>query len=101
MIPRWVFDVPGNGPRPCFMLDPHIIPQKWGDNLWTNPTDLQSSLMGLNKRGAKSSKRDLCRHRFPCRILRADVSALKNVRTPLISMNPTSKIIKKNDFVNN
>jgi hypothetical protein len=47
---RWVFDVPGNGPRPCFMLDPHIIPQKWGGNLWTNSTDLQSSLMGLDKR---------------------------------------------------
>ena len=32
---RWVIDVPGNGDKPCFQLDPQIIPQKWGGNLWT------------------------------------------------------------------
>jgi hypothetical protein len=46
---RWVLDVPGNGTNPCFMLDPHIIPQKWGGNLWTNSVDIQSSLLGINK----------------------------------------------------
>lgn len=46
---RWVLDVPGNGSNPCFMLDPHIIPQKWGGNLWTNSVDIQSSLLGINK----------------------------------------------------
>lgn len=47
---RWVIDVPGNGTKPQFMLDPHIIPQKWGANLWSNFTDVQSSLLGMNKR---------------------------------------------------
>jgi len=26
---RWYLDTPGNGDKPCFMLDPQIIPQKW------------------------------------------------------------------------
>lgn len=46
---RWTLDVPGNGSSPSFMLDPHIIPQKWGANLWTNSVDIQSSLLGINK----------------------------------------------------
>lgn len=46
---RWMLDVPGNGDKPCFMLDPHIIPQKWGGNLWTNSVDIQSSLLGINQ----------------------------------------------------
>ena len=45
---RWYLDVPGNGDKPCFMLDPQIIPQKWGGNLWTHSTDIQSSLLGIN-----------------------------------------------------
>lgn len=48
---RWVLDVPGNGgDRPCFALDPQIIPQKWGANLWTNVVDIQSSMLGLDRR---------------------------------------------------
>jgi hypothetical protein len=46
---RWYLDVPGNGTNPAFMLDPHIIPQKWGGNLWTNVTDIHSSLLGIDK----------------------------------------------------
>lgn len=46
---RWQLDVPGNGANPCFMLDPHIIPQKWGANLWTNGTDIHSSLLGIDR----------------------------------------------------
>ena len=46
---RWMLDTPGNGDNPCFMLDPHIIPQKWGGNLWTNSIDIQSSLLGIDK----------------------------------------------------
>jgi hypothetical protein len=46
---RWHLDVPGNGTKPCFMLDPQIIPQKWGGNLWTHSTDIQSSLLGIDK----------------------------------------------------
>ena len=47
---RWILDVPGNGDKPCFALDPQIIPQKWGANLWTNSIDIQSSLLGIDKR---------------------------------------------------
>lgn len=55
---RWYLDVPGSGPTPSFMLDPHIIPQKWGGNVWTNATDVQSSLMGLDKRISRDCKND-------------------------------------------
>ena len=46
---RWYLDTPGNGQKPCFMLDPQIIPQKWGGNLWTHSIDIQSNLLGINK----------------------------------------------------
>lgn len=46
---RWYLDVPGNGSKPCFILDPQIIPQKWGGNLWTHSIDIQSSLLGIDK----------------------------------------------------
>jgi hypothetical protein len=46
---RWYLDVPGNGDKPCFALDPQIIPQKWGGNLWTNSIDIQSSLLGIDR----------------------------------------------------
>ena len=46
---RWILDVPGNGVKPCFMLDPQIIPQKWGGNLWTKSIDIQSSLLGIDR----------------------------------------------------
>jgi hypothetical protein len=48
-IERWHLDVPGNGENPSFMLDPHIISQKWGGNLWTNKTDIHSSLLGIDR----------------------------------------------------
>jgi hypothetical protein len=47
---RWVLDAPGPGAKPCFALDPQIIPQKWGANLWTKSTDIQSALLGIDKR---------------------------------------------------
>ncbi len=47
---RYVLDVPGNGPNPSFMADPHIRAQKWGGNLYTHSTDLESSLLGVNRR---------------------------------------------------
>jgi hypothetical protein len=46
---RWYLDVPGSGEKPCFVLDPQIIPQKWGGNLWTHSVDIQSSLLGIDK----------------------------------------------------
>lgn len=47
---RWVLDVPGNGDKPYFMNDPQIISQKWGGNLWTNSIDVQSSLLGIDRK---------------------------------------------------
>ena len=46
---RWVLNVPGNGDTPCYMEDPHIIPQKWGANLRTNTINLESDLLGVNR----------------------------------------------------
>jgi len=46
---RWYLDVPGSGVKPYFMLDPQIIPQKWGGNLWTHSVDIHSSLLGIDK----------------------------------------------------
>jgi hypothetical protein len=46
---RYMLDVPGNGAKPFYMEDPQIIPQKWAGNLWTHSTDIQSSLMGLDR----------------------------------------------------
>ena len=47
---RWMLNVPGNGDNPCYMMDPHIIPQKWGGNIWTNMVDVQSSLLGIDRK---------------------------------------------------
>ncbi len=46
---RYMLDVPGNGAKPFYMEDPQIIPQKWAGNLWTHSTDIQSSLLGLDR----------------------------------------------------
>jgi hypothetical protein len=50
---RWVLNTPGNGDSPFFMSDPNIISQKWGGNLWSNAIDVQSYLLGMNKRIGK------------------------------------------------
>lgn len=46
---RWILNVPGNGDKPCYMGDPHIIMQKWGANLRTNTVNLESDLKGVNR----------------------------------------------------
>jgi len=46
---RYILDTPGPGSRPPFMLDPQIVPQKWGANLYTNSTQLESELIGVNR----------------------------------------------------
>lgn len=46
---RWYLDVPGHGEKPDFVLDPHIIAQKWGANLYTKSTDIHSSLLGIDR----------------------------------------------------
>ena len=45
---RYNVNVPGNGPRPCYMEDPAIRLQKWGGNLRTNSINLESTLRGLD-----------------------------------------------------
>lgn len=46
---RYILNVPGNGPKPCFMDDPYMRMQKWGANLMTNSINLESELKGLNR----------------------------------------------------
>ena len=46
---QYAIDVPGNGPTPCFMVDPYVRMQRWGANLETNPVALESDLMGLTR----------------------------------------------------
>jgi len=50
---RWIMNVPGNGPTPDFIEDPHIRLQKWGGNLQTNCVNLESSLLGINNYNPK------------------------------------------------
>ena len=50
---RWILNVPGNGATPDYIEDPHIRIQKWGANLMTNCIDLESELMGVNKKAGK------------------------------------------------
>jgi hypothetical protein len=45
-----MLNMPGNGDKPCYIEDPQIIIQKWGGNLRTNSTNLESELMGINRR---------------------------------------------------
>jgi len=46
---RWYVDVPGPGTNLPFMMDSHILAQKWGANINTNTVDVHSTLLGLNK----------------------------------------------------
>jgi hypothetical protein len=47
---RYMLNAPGNGENPSYMADPHIIMQKWGGNLRTNPMDIDNELRGVNRR---------------------------------------------------
>ena len=46
---RYVMNVPGNGTKPYYVEDPQIRIQKWGGNLMTNSTNLESELFGVNR----------------------------------------------------
>jgi hypothetical protein len=50
---RYMLNVPGNGADPCYIEDPQIIIQKWGANLRTNTINLESDLMGVNRKASK------------------------------------------------
>jgi hypothetical protein len=47
---KWILDVPGNGPTPCYIEDPQIRIQRWGANLRTNTINLESDLLGVNRK---------------------------------------------------
>ena len=47
---NWSVNVPGNGLSPSFVSDPFVRIQKWGANLRTNKTDVESELKGINRR---------------------------------------------------
>lgn len=46
---RYALDVPGPGADLGYVQDPSIRLQKWGANLWTDSTPLQSELSGRNR----------------------------------------------------
>jgi hypothetical protein len=47
---RWVMNVPGNGDTPYYIEDPHIRIQNWGANMRTNAINLESDLLGVNRK---------------------------------------------------
>ena len=47
---RYQLDTPGQGINLPFMEDPHIRLQKWGSNLRTNTTAIESDLRGLTRK---------------------------------------------------
>ena len=47
---RWVMNVPGNGETPYYIEDPHIRIQNWGANMRTNTINLESDLLGVNRK---------------------------------------------------
>ena len=47
---RWILNVPGNGENPYYIEDPQIRIQKWGGNLRTNTINLESELLGVNRK---------------------------------------------------
>ena len=46
---RYQLDTPGPGVQLPFMEDPQIRMQKWGANMWSDSTNLESDLMGLGR----------------------------------------------------
>ena len=73
----YMVNVPGNGSKPDYIVDPHIRLQKFGANISTNSTDIASNLKGINRTLNRdntsdiSSKRDAnfndkyARHMYP------------------------------------
>lgn len=51
---KYMLNTPGNGENMPFVADPQIRLQRWGANLYTNPIDVDSELIGLNRVGHKT-----------------------------------------------
>lgn len=56
---NWVINTPGNGTKPCYVSDPQLRVQKWGANLMTNFTDVESQLKGVNRSIGRDCKKDI------------------------------------------
>ena len=56
---NWIINPPGNGSKPCYTSDPYLRIQKWGANVRTNFTDLESQLKGVNRNLGRDCKRDV------------------------------------------
>ena len=46
---KYMLNTPGNGDDMPFINDPQIRLQRWGANVYTNPIDVDSDLMGLTR----------------------------------------------------
>ena len=49
-IGNYNMNVPGNGTSPTYFNDPYVKIQKWGGNLSSNKTDLESELFKLHRK---------------------------------------------------
>lgn len=47
---RYMLNVPGNGDKPNYFDDPYVKIQKWGANLSTEKTNIESDLIGITRK---------------------------------------------------
>jgi hypothetical protein len=53
---NYFIDVPGNSTKPCYISDPYVRIQKFGANIRTYFTDVESQLRGVNRTLGKDCK---------------------------------------------
>ena len=75
-VGRYQLDVPGNGMDLGFHEDPNLRLQKWGANLYTNTTNVESDLLGLSRKYCRDemSLNDYERHRASTKKITYDES---------------------------
>ena len=49
-IGNYRINIPGTGKNPLYVNDPYLRLQKWGGNLSTNKTELESDLIGITRK---------------------------------------------------
>ena len=125
---EYMLDVPGNGQTPDYIEDPHIRLQKFGGNISSRIVDVNSNLLGINRkigRDCTQARFDNCEYskiNFPnkCEVVtdesRATMPAwelrdLETHRTGLLLQNPqnhvemqfsnniSSRILEKNNYI--
>lgn len=60
---KYMLNTPGNGDSMPFIADPQIRLQRWGANLYTNPVDIDSDLMGMTRPLHKHDRMEYKTHR--------------------------------------